>query len=191
MPPDPLACALFLIGAFLLSGAVQVAWFRSRWSRVWAIPLDGGRTWRGRRVLGDNKTLRGFVVMVPATAVVFAVLAAASGNPAHAGLWPLGAGAYAALGAWAGLGFMAGELPNSFVKRQLDIAPGCATIHRRGAIGQLLADRADSAVGALAAVALVVPMPIATWAIVLVAGPLFHGLYSAVMWRMGLKERAA
>jgi CDP-2,3-bis-(O-geranylgeranyl)-sn-glycerol synthase len=191
MTLDPIACASFLIGAFLLSGTAQIAWFRSRWSRPWAIPLDGGRTWRGRRVLGGNKTLRGFVVMVPATAGAFAILAAIAGDPARAGVWPLPADGYGALGAWAGLGFMLGELPNSFVKRQLDIAPGDAAAHRTGALGQFAFDRVDSAIGALAALALFVPLPLVTCAIVLVAGPLLHWLFTVVMWRVGLKARAA
>jgi CDP-2,3-bis-(O-geranylgeranyl)-sn-glycerol synthase len=33
-------------------------------------PIDGGRTWRGRRLLGDGKTWRGFVGGVVAGAVV-------------------------------------------------------------------------------------------------------------------------
>ena len=67
--PDPLHCGLFLIVAFVLAGLLQSLWLRSRVSRVLAIPLDGGRTFRGRPILGENKTLRGFVVMIPAAAL--------------------------------------------------------------------------------------------------------------------------
>src|SRR5205085_2257383 len=100
------------------------AWFAAPVSRRFSYPIDGGRTYRGTRIFGEHKTLRGFVVMVPAAAVSFAVLAAAIGDLPHAGLWPLTFAGYAWLGGWAGLGFMAGELPNSFVKRQLGIRPG-------------------------------------------------------------------
>ena len=75
-------------------------------------------------MFGEHKTLRGFVVMIPAAAVSFVALAAAVGDPAAAGLWPLTPLGYAGLGAFAGFGFMAGELPNSFIKRQLGIRPG-------------------------------------------------------------------
>ncbi|MFZ0750315.1 MAG: hypothetical protein WAM70_13210, partial [Pyrinomonadaceae bacterium] len=73
--PDPLHCGLFLIVAFVLAGLLQSLWLRSRASQVLAIPLDGGRTFRGRPILGENKTLRGFVVMIPAAALAFVAVA--------------------------------------------------------------------------------------------------------------------
>ena len=35
-----------------------------RWLESLRVPLDGGATWRGRRIFGDNKTVRGAVVMI-------------------------------------------------------------------------------------------------------------------------------
>ena len=89
-----LACAGFLLVAFVLAGFAQTAWFASPLSRRFARPLDGGLTVRGRRLLGDNKTLRGFLVMIPATAASFAFVSSARGCPACAGLWPLTPGEY-------------------------------------------------------------------------------------------------
>src|SRR5216110_2464646 len=128
MQIDPLLCALFLIVSFTAAGLVHSAWLRAPISQRLAIPLDGGVRLRGRRVFGDNKTVRGFAVMVPAAALAFAGLSAAAqfAPMVAAGLWPLSPFRFAALGAWAGLGFMLGELPNSFLKRQLDIPPGAA-----------------------------------------------------------------
>ena len=125
----PIACALFLIAAFVLAGVAQTAWLGSRTSRRFAVPLDGARTFRGRRIFGDNKTARGFLVMVPATGAAFWLLARlieTRGPLAH-GLWPLTLAGYWWLGVAAGFGFMLGELPNSFLKRQLGIPPGEAS----------------------------------------------------------------
>ena len=190
---DPLAEALFLIWAFVLAGVAQVSWFASRWSRPFAVPIDGGLTFRGKRVFGENKTLKGFVMMVPATALTFPLVAYSMsfGAPSAAGLWPLTPLGYAALGAWAGLGFMLGELPNSFVKRQLGIAPGEASPNRRKWTGQFMVDRLDSGVGMLTAVSLAVPTPWRTWAIVLITGPALHWLFSVLMFRTGTKARPA
>jgi len=189
---DPLACACFLIVAFVIAGIAQTVWFATEWSRAMAFPIDGGLTLRGRRLFGENKTLRGFVVMVPATAIAFVavVMAAAGGSPASAGLWNLSPLGYAALGAWAGFGFMLGELPNSLVKRQLGIEPGRAM---RGAafLWQFIGDRLDSGIGMLAAVSLAVPTPWRVWAFVLLLGPAIHWSFSAVMFRLGIKPRAA
>jgi CDP-2,3-bis-(O-geranylgeranyl)-sn-glycerol synthase len=185
------ACAWFLLGAFVLAGMAQTAWFAAPLSRRFSRPIDGGATFGGTRVFGDHKTLRGFVVMVPAAAVSFAALAAAIGNPAQAGLWPLTVAGYAGLGACAGFGFMAGELPNSFVKRQLGIRPGECPHNRLAAAAQFLADRIDSGLGMLLAVSAIVATPAVTWLLVLSVGPSIHWAFSVLMFHLGLKARPA
>lgn len=188
---DPIACALFLIAAFIMAGIAQTAWFKAPISRRFTIPLDAGLTLRGRRLFGAHKTLRGFIVMVPAASIAFALLALATGHAENAGLWPLTIWQYACLGAWAGFGFMAGELPNSFIKRQLDIAPGGIGTSSTGRFIQLVIDRLDSPAGMLAALSVVVALPALTWAIAVLVGPMLHGFFSFVMFRLGLKARPA
>jgi CDP-2,3-bis-(O-geranylgeranyl)-sn-glycerol synthase len=104
-------------------------------------PLDRGRTLHGKRLLGDNKTLRGALVMfagVEAAALLLHRSAAyrqrlprevAQANPA-------------VVGALLGLATVAGELPNSFAKRRLGVRPGA---RRGGATGVALSivDQAD------------------------------------------------
>jgi CDP-2,3-bis-(O-geranylgeranyl)-sn-glycerol synthase len=188
---NAIACAAFLIAAFVLAGFAQTAWFATPLSRRIAVPLDGGLTVRGRRLFGANKTLRGFIVMIPATAASFALLAKALGCPLCAGLWPMTPAEYARLGAWAAFGFMVGELPNSFVKRQLDIGPGDAAQGHGPRRLQFAIDRADSGIGMLTAVTLAVPTPALTWLIVLAAGLWFHWGFSVLMFRLGIKPRPA
>jgi CDP-2,3-bis-(O-geranylgeranyl)-sn-glycerol synthase len=185
------SCAWFLLGAFILAGLAQTAWFAVPLSRRFARPIDGGAMFRGRRVFGDHKTLRGFIVMVPAAAVSFAALAAAIADPARAGLWPLTIAGYAGLGACAGFGFMAGELPNSFLKRQLGIRPGDCPRNRLATTAQFLVDRIDSGVGMLLAVSALVATPALTWLLVLVVGPSIHWAFSVLMFQLGLKSRPA
>lgn len=193
MTTDPLACALFLVAALALAGVPHVAWLASPASRRFAIPLDGGLRIRGHRLFGENKTLRGFIVMVPATALTFPLVAFLFGGsaPGSIGLWPLTTLGYALLGAAAGVGFMLGELPNSFVKRQLGIAPGMATSGRVAAICQFMVDRWDSGIGMLTAVSLAVPTSWRTWMFLLVIGPALHWLFSVAMFVAGAKPRAA
>ena len=191
---DPLYCGLFLIVAFVLAGLLQSLWLRSRVSQVLAIPLDGGRTFRGRPILGENKTLRGFVVMIPAAALAFAAVAIVVSLPRGVPpptLWQLTPAGYAALGAWAGFGFMAGELPNSFVKRRFGILPGQAPASGLVAAICFTIDRTDSIVGMLAALTVAVPTPWMTWVLVLILGPLIHWLFSWWLFRLGVKRRPA
>jgi CDP-2,3-bis-(O-geranylgeranyl)-sn-glycerol synthase len=187
---DPVDAAVFLIAAFALAGACQTIWLSAPISRRFSRPIDGGRALRGRRLFGDNKTIRGFVVMVPATAAAFAILAStwpANGN----GLWSLTPAEYAVLGGWAGIGFMAGELPNSFLKRQLDVEPG--TPARGPWLRPCFAvlDRCDSVGGAMLALAIAVPVPFLTWLVVAAGGPALHLLFSAAIFYLGGKARLA
>jgi hypothetical protein len=192
--PSALSSALFLIVAFVIAGLLHSAWLRSSSSRRFAIPLDGGGTFRGRRIFGENKTVRGFAVMVPATALCFAALAFLLAQPTGVvpdALWQLSPTNYGILGAWAGLGFMLGELPNSFLKRQFDVAPGEAPKAPVAAVVCFLIDRLDSIVGMLAAVSLVVPTPWATWGWVILLGPAIHWSFSVLLYRLGVKARPA
>jgi CDP-2,3-bis-(O-geranylgeranyl)-sn-glycerol synthase len=187
---DPRDCALFLIVSFALAGFTQAAWLGSDASRRFAWPVDGGLTFRGRRLFGDNKTVRGFVVMPAATGVAFLVVFVLAKH-AGASLWPLTAPQYGVLGLVAGTGFMLGELPNSFLKRQLGIAPGAPA---RGRVLRPLwfaIDRLDSAAGALAALALLVSIPPVTVIYALAAGSVVHGVFSVLTFRLGGKARAA
>ncbi len=178
----------------MLAGLAHSAWLRAPVSRRLAIPLDGGARVRGRRVFGDNKTVRGFAVMIPATSIAFVILATLVRRIAPGladGLWPLTTVEMAALGAWAAFGFMLGELPNSFVKRQLDIAPGAAPRGPAARTVGFLIDRYDSILGMLAIVTLVAGAPWATWGYVALLGPTIHWSFSVLLYRLGVKARPA
>jgi CDP-2,3-bis-(O-geranylgeranyl)-sn-glycerol synthase len=167
---------------------------RSPGSRRFSIPLDGGASWRGRRVLGDHKTLRGFIAIVPATGAAFAALGAfrESLPPWLAsGLWPLPGAELFILGAWAAFWFMAGELPNSFLKRRWGVAPGAVPPGGAKRALCLVIDRVDSIVVMLLALAAVVPLPGLTAVLVIVFGSAVHLAFSAVLWLVHVKERFA
>lgn len=190
---DPVACAAFLIVALSGAGVAQTAWFKSRRSARLAIPLDGGRTLFGRPIFGPNKTWKGFAVMVPASGLSFLVLSVLALRAPAMGqrLWALTPWQYGGLGVIAGIGFMAGELPNSFAKRQLGIPPGEAP---RGAVARWVgftADRLDSILGMLAVVTLAVPLRWQAWLLVLGFGPLIHWLFSVALYVLKVKARPA
>lgn len=194
MPPplDPLICAAFVILAFVPAGLAHSLWLRSRWAARWRLPIDGGRTWRNRRLLGDNKTWAGFLVLPPAAGLAFGLLRlAAEGLPSGwaEGLWPLSVGGYVLLGCWTGLGFMAGELPNSFLKRQCGVAPGAAPVGWPARVIGFLIDRTDSLIGAFLAQALVVSVGWQYAAYILLVAPGLHWLFSVLLFHLGVKGR--
>ena len=67
-----LAAALWLAAPVIVGGLAHIAVMRrGGFATLAAIPIDGGATVRGRRVFGDNKTLRGVVLLI-----LFSALAA-------------------------------------------------------------------------------------------------------------------
>jgi hypothetical protein len=110
------------------------------------VPLDGGAAPGGKRLLGDNKTVRGALAMAGGTFAATLALHRLDwyrrrlpANLCHAGALRHGA--------LLGAAVVIGELPNSVLKRRLDIAPG----ERGGsALGLALAihDQADFVLGA-------------------------------------------
>lgn len=193
MNQEAFARAVFILLSMSAAGAVHILWLRTKLSRRFDWPVDGGLRFRGRRLFGDNKRVCGFMVMPPAAAIFFMVL----GNLRERlpdfvsqGLWMLSAGHYALLGLCCGLAFMLAELPNSFIKRQLDIAPGQAPTNPWLKPVILLMDRLDSVIGALLILSLLVPVSLATWLWVLLLGPVLHALFSIAMYALGIKARA-
>jgi len=187
---DSLIRTGFVVCAFLPVAITQTMWFRSPASRKYSWPLDLGKRFRGRRIFGDHKTFRGLVVFVPlASAAFFSLdwLLRALDLGITERLWALTPGGYALLGFLAGLGFMLGELPNSFIKRQLGIEPGAAAASRTGVAWQWAADRLDSTIGMLLAMSLLAEIPWQMWLYLIVAGPAVHFVFSILLTRLGLK----
>jgi CDP-diglyceride synthetase len=138
-----------------MAGLVHVAVITRDVASALARPIDAGRQWRGRPLLGGNKTWRGFVVMPAATAITIAAQQALAARSPHlARLAPLRYGEPPAwvVGAICGVAYVLAELPNSFAKRRLGIAPGMSTPRARAV--QYVVDQLDSVVGCAVAIRL-------------------------------------
>lgn len=149
-----------------ITGIAHMVVVKKDWLSALKVPLDGGLTFRGRRLFGENKTWRGVAFMIVASAIIGGVQGWLGGTWADAagaacidfdqvGQWVRTntkslayATGYATVSAVLGLGYVLGELPNSFLKRRVGIRPGTTMA---GAVGLLffLADQADSVVAAL------------------------------------------
>lgn len=186
--------SLSILIAMSVAGLAHGIWMRSPRSIRYAIPIDGGHTFRGRRIFGANKTLRGFMGLIPAAGLAFAALGVLRDSGAtwlSAGLWGLDPVELFGVGVWAGFCFMAGELPNSFLKRQWSIEPG--QVPRSGGMRLfcLVLDRLDSTLAVLFGLALVVDLHALTWMAVLVLGPAVHFGFSVLLYVAGVKRRYA
>jgi hypothetical protein len=186
--------AFFILITFILSGVVHVLWLSHPLSERFSAPVDGGRTFRDRRIFGDNKKMRGFMIMPPAAALtfyLFAQMRSALPDWYAEGLWSMSDGRFALLGLIAGCCFMLGELPNSFIKRQFGIESGQAAEQPLCRIIAAVADRLDSIIGTLIGISLFVPLPLMSCVYVVLLGPGLHLLFSAFLFYTKVKERVA
>ncbi|MFI6174126.1 CDP-archaeol synthase [Nonomuraea sp. NPDC051191] len=110
----PLAVGMVVLG-------VALRFDLGRWLRR---PVDAGLTVRGRRVFGANKTWLGMLCSLLGCTLGVAVQAAVGDRAGDLALIHYRAEIVLPLGATLSLGATAGELINSFVKRQLDVPPG-------------------------------------------------------------------
>jgi len=91
---------------------------------AWKRPIDFGLQWRGKRLLGENKTWRGIVIGTLVGGLAFLVQKFLLINMIHFPFIP-----YSSLPWWTGflLGFGAifiGDTGKSLVKRRFEIKPG-------------------------------------------------------------------
>lgn len=189
---DSLGTAVCILAAMGAAGISHSLWLRSSLAQSWITPLDLGASLRGKRIFGDNKKVRGLLVMPLAAALAFFVLGTARAElPAWiaGGLWPVSNAHLAWVGLVAGAAFMLAELPNSFAKRRLQIAPGRSADRGALRVVFLCVDRFDSSIGSLAAISICVPLSWMTWTWALLLGALLHAGFSAVLYFAGVKAR--
>lgn len=156
-----------------------------------AWPIDRGLRFRGRRLIGDNKTFRGFVVVMVGTAL-FLGLQIALARHVEA-IARLGFVDYRDLTWWFhgpiyGSGWVIAELPNSFIKRQIEIGPGQPGAGLVGGIFTVV-DLVDGVFGLLASMCVFyvpsLPVALAFFA----AMTVIHVLFGFLLVALGVKTR--
>jgi hypothetical protein len=157
-----------------------------------AVPLDGGVQIGGKRIFGAHKTWRGLLVIVAATiasAGLHAWVESLQPSWAQWNLVDYQVITWWQAGFWWGIAYALSELPNSFLKRRVGIAPGSGG--PRGARGVFLAlmDQADSAIGCslVAWLALGIALDAALWMMLL--GTVVHLVINMLLGLAGLRER--
>lgn len=114
----------FFLPAYLSNMSPVLA---RRWFKALAIPIDGGKTFRGRRLLGDHKTWRGLIAGIVVGTIAYELqrLVAEVGYAKELGV--IDYAAYPVLpGFLMGLGAGVGDSVKSFFKRGIDIEPGAS-----------------------------------------------------------------
>lgn len=176
----------FALWFYLPAGAANMMPFfagRSDWLSKLGIPIDFGRTFRGRRIFGDHKTIRGFIVGYIGA---FAALLIQIYLYNHVSLMrDFSLFDYSSVNIWLfsaifSIGGLGGDALESFFKRQLDIPPGTSWAPY---------DQMDWILGAvLLSIAVTSFTPsFYLWAIVW--GLILHPLSTVIAWLIHIKDK--
>ncbi|MFH1367401.1 MAG: CDP-archaeol synthase [Patescibacteria group bacterium] len=155
----------------------------SRWFNFLAFPLDGGKIWRGERIIGDHKTFRGILLAVLGGTLIFVIQKYAYINSDF--FYSISLINYGkeslALGFFMGLGAITGDLVKSFFKRRMKKDPGRSWFPY---------DQIDYTLGGMifGLLFFVPPWPIMIFAIVL--GVLLHLATNLIGQAIGLRKAA-
>lgn len=150
----------------------------------WNVPIDGGKMYKGRRVLGDHKTWRGLVVGILMATLTLWLQQLAIDHSSLLQDWTNQVD-YAALatlivGPLFGLGALGGDAVESFFKRQRNVAPG----H-----GWFPFDQTDYIIGGAIATAPFVQLRFGQYIQLLLIWLLIHVISSYIGYLLHLKER--
>ena len=122
-----MTCQLMFLGSPLLLAAIaQGLCIRYDWLSWLKRPLDFGLIFRGKRLFGDHKTWRGLVINLVFCGLGASILGWLQNKdylPDWLFLLNYRNSGYI-VGILLGLGMTLGELPNSFLKRRIEISPG-------------------------------------------------------------------
>lgn len=131
-------------------------------------PIDLKKTLKGKRILGDGKTIRGFTLGLVSGSLTGVVIGIVKGNPK-----------LALLGFLLSLGGLIGDIVASFLKRRINL--------KRGRPVPIL-DQLDFIFGALAFGSLLTVPSVDIILFIIILTPLAHLLSNRAGYWLGLKD---
>ena len=165
-----------LILPIIMGGVCNMIFMKLPILQSWRFPMDARKTFRGKRIFGDNKTWKGFMGMIVFTALSGMLFWSIFDSTKF--LFSL------LRGAWIGFAFVLFELPNSFIKRRLDISSG-----KNGGLVQTFFDQCDSVIGICLLYPLVYPLTLKEALGIFVILTISHYLINILLFYLKLKNQ--
>ncbi len=131
-------------------------------------PIDGGRKYNGKRILGDGKTVRGTFSGILLGFIIGIMIFLVTGNNLF--VW---------LGLFTSVGALSGDIVASFFKRRLGV--------NRGGLVPLL-DQLDFVFGAIVLGSILKLPSLKALVLILVFTPIIHLLTNFIGYSLGLKK---
>lgn len=178
----------------ILAGVMVMLWCKLPIMKFAAHPIDFGKNFfDGRRIFGENKTWKGFVGYI-IFHVFFSILwGFCCTNETLSNLnffyqsHDNNITNNIVIGVFLGLGYALFELPNSFLKRRLDITPG-KTLNGFGKVFFIFFDQADSIFGVALVVWMFYPLGLPLYLLYVFVGAATHLLINMMLYFMKLRK---
>lgn len=174
---------VFLILPILMSGLTFIIFLKYNRGKLNA-PLDFGLKWKGKRLFGENKTIKGPIFMGIFVMIFGFFIYTLLKNNINIKLSNAQILTYFLL---IGLTYSIGELPNSFIKRQLSIPSGKSHSNKIIKFILKLTDTFDSLITVGIAYALLFNLRINTILIAILIGGFLHLTTDQLMIKLNLK----
>ena len=161
------------------------------------VPIDRGKCLKdGKRILGDHKTVKGFIgymlIGLICNAIWGIICSIIPYLEAHNFLYvnyqntlPYNI----LMGQIIGFAYAFFELPNSFIKRRLDISPG-STLQSKKILKYifLIIDQCDSIIGCVLVVWAVYPLGIANYILYVILGLITHMVFNVLLYILKVRK---
>jgi len=179
----------------ILAGILNMIWCKSDFALSLKVPMDNNIILRdGKRLFGDNKTWKGFFGMIISGIIVTTCFGAICGQSdflsAHNYLYVNynNTSMYNFfIGLLWGAAYVVFELPNSFIKRRMDIKPGK---HVEGVKGffSVVFDQADSLIGCVLILCIVYKMSFGFYIFYVLLGAFTHIIVNVCLYAFKLRK---
>lgn len=177
----------------IIAGVINMIFTKTSVYKKYRYPIDGGKKLRDdKRLFGDNKTWIGFFSMIIFTSLSQAIWGYICNFNLFFGKNYLYNYVENTLlnnffiGALFGLAYVLCELPNSYIKRRIDIAPGKTVSGLKGSICYLF-DQIDSIIGVTLVLCIWCEMTLSQFLLYIFLGGITHIVINLILY--GLKIR--
>ncbi|MBR6627751.1 MAG: CDP-archaeol synthase [Lachnospiraceae bacterium] len=178
----------------VIAGIVNSLWCKCGALRRLQVPMDGGKHFiDGKRILGDNKTWKGFlgyIILNIICMVTWGFICDRTGLENYNMFYQNVSNSLInnlVIGSLLGLAYGIFELPNSFLKRRLGITPG-KSVSGFTKLFFVFFDQADSVFGCVLVVCLFAPMSVGFYMLYVVVGSITHIIINMLLYVLKLRK---
>ena len=176
----------------IIAGVLNMLFVRTSFCRRHSAPIDGGKCFcDGKRIFGGNKTWVGFFGMTVSgmlAQVLWGFVCRLMPDMNYFYCFHENTITFnLAVGAAEGFAYVLFELPNSFIKRRLDIPCGKTADGARGKIFFVI-DQIDSLIGVGLVYAMIYPMAVWQYFLYIFLGAVTHIAVNAVLYKAKIRK---